>query len=935
MIAQDSIEALKARLDIVDVVGSYIELKKAGGNFKAPCPFHDEKSPSFVVSPQKQIYHCFGCLPPYQKIMTPEGYKEIQNIKVGDKVYAANGVLTHVIETLNHTSEFDILAFKTSLSAKESCFTQNHDMLMIKKEDAIARLPYLRVEKSRPLKFYKNYKKKKRDHALSIKREFAGNVQVGDYFLYPRFREEIKKEYIDVSSYWEKGKFGPDVQIIEQIKLDKDFMWLAGFYIAEGSTYRGGIKFSISSEETAYADEIVRIIQKLFNKEAKLFLREKRKSSLEVTVSSTNLEHIFARLFFKGAQNKQYPFWFNSLSIELREALFKGLMDGDGCYSRNTYKTISQTLADEMIDLVISLGKLPSCRVSKAHRDKNDVNHKVFYTIYFKKRESIENFYENIDGTEYLFTKVKEIVNIGAEELVYDITVKDKTHTFLANHFAVGNCGAGGDAVKFVMEYEKLNYPEALEKLADSYSFTLTHTDNKHNKPRSQVMDKLNVWYQTLLTQNQTALSYIKERGIYESSVEKFGIGYAPESNATLQYIRSQQFTMTESIEMGVVGYNEERKQSYARFVERITFPIYSANGSIVGFGGRTITGHQAKYVNSPETAFFNKSRLLYAYHLAKQTLHKKQEIIITEGYLDVIMLHQAGFTNAVATLGTALTHEHLPLLRKGSPRVVMAYDGDKAGRAAALKASKLLSASGFNGGVVVFGGGLDPADMVKEGRVEELNDMFREAKPFIEFVLDEILAVYNLRDPKEKESCMQEGISYLKSLSPILQEEYKTYLASRLGGLGVSPSLLKLNTQTNMGNPNNVMMQKNIHRDMWELSLIKTVLEKPEYMEQILDVIDPKLLQFHSYEFSLVLQGKKDAAEIMAISVDESIVALKDEEALHAELVTFLTKYYERELKKVNIASNISFEEKAFYIRKFRGKIATLKRGELVTLND
>ena len=137
------------------------------------------------------------------------------------------------------------------------------------------------------------------------------------------------------------------------------------------------------------------------------------------------------------------------------------------------------------------------------------------------------------------------------------------------------------------------------------------------------------------------------------------------------------------------------------------------------------------------------------------------------------------------------------------------------------------------------------------------------------------------------------------------------------------------------MGNPNNVMMQKNIHRDMWELSLIKTVLEKPEYMEQILDVIDPKLLQFHSYEFSLVLEGKKDAAEIMAISVDESIVALKDEEALHAELVTFLTKYYERELKKVNIASNISFEEKAFYIRKFRGKIATLKRGELVTLND
>ena len=496
-------------------------------------------------------------------------------------------------------------------------------------------------------------------------------------------------------------------------------------------------------------------------------------------------------------------------------------------------------------------------------------------------------------------------------------------------------CGAGGDAVKFVMEYEKLNYPEALEKLAESYNFTLTYTDNKHNKPRSQVMDKLNEWYQTLLTHNQTAMSYIKERGIYESSIEKFGIGYAPDSNATINYIKSQQFSIKEAVDMGVVGYNQERNQTYARFIERITFPIYSANGSIVGFGGRTITGHQAKYVNSPETAFFNKSRLLYAYHLAKQTVHKKQEIIITEGYLDVIMLHQAGFDNAVATLGTALTHEHLPLLRKGSPRVVMAYDGDKAGRAAALKASKLLSASGFNGGVVVFGGGLDPADMVKEGRVEELGNMFREPKPFIEFVLDEILSLYNLQDPKAKEACMQEGIAYLKTLSPILQEEYKTYLASRLGGLGISPSLLRLNNQTQANMNNAPLVQQNKHRDMWELSLIKTILEKPEFIDHILDVIEPSLLQFHSREFSAALASKLDDPELMAIMVDESIVSLKDEESLNAELCTFLTKYYERELKKINITTNISFEEKAFYIRKFRGKIAKLKRSELVSLSD
>ncbi|MEJ2373422.1 MAG: DNA primase, partial [Sulfurimonas sp.] len=228
-------------------------------------------------------------------------------------------------------------------------------------------------------------------------------------------------------------------------------------------------------------------------------------------------------------------------------------------------------------------------------------------------------------------------------------------------------CGAGGDSIKFVMEYEKLNYPEAIEKLASQYNFTLTYTDSKDNKPRSQLMEKLNEWYQNLLSHNQTAMSYIHERGIYESSIEKFGIGYAPKSHETINYLQSQQFNIAEGIEFGVVGHDPDRGQTFARFIERITFPIHSANGSIVGFGGRTITGHNAKYVNSPETKYFNKSRLLYAYNIAKQAVFKKAEIIITEGYLDVIMLHQAGFDNAVATLGTALTNEHLPLLRKGS----------------------------------------------------------------------------------------------------------------------------------------------------------------------------------------------------------------------------------------------------------------------------
>jgi len=225
---------------------------------------------------------------------------------------------------------------------------------------------------------------------------------------------------------------------------------------------------------------------------------------------------------------------------------------------------------------------------------------------------------------------------------------------------------------------------------------------------------------------------------------------------------------------------------------------------------------------------------------------------------------------------------------------------------------------------VVIFDAGLDPADMVKNGEVEKLSDMFRSPKPFIEFVLDEILASYNLKDPKAKEDALNDGAGYLKTLSPMLQEEYKPYLASRLG---VSPAFVRLTNKTNTQQMP-VMQQQSMHKDMWELSLIKTVLEKPEFINQILDILDPSFLQFHSYEFELALKNQKDAPQLMAIMVDESIKSIDDVDELRTELRTFLKKHYERELKKINFRNDISFEEKAFYIREYRGKIAELKRG-------
>lgn len=505
----------------------------------------------------------------------------------------------------------------------------------------------------------------------------------------------------------------------------------------------------------------------------------------------------------------------------------------------------------------------------------------------------------------------------------------EKSPSFVVNpsrqSYHCFGCGVHGDSIKFVMEYEKLNYPEAIEKLAASTNFTLHYTDDTKQKKRSNLLETLNDWYQKLLEQNKTAQNYLHERGIYASSIERFGIGYAPTSPETLRFLEQHKLPTAEAIEQGAIGRGEEGRL-FARFIERITFPIHSTSGAIVGFGGRTITGHQAKYVNSAQSAIFNKSRLLYAYHLAREAIFRRKEIIVTEGYLDVVMLHQAGFTHAVATLGTALTAEHLPLLRKGEPKIFLAYDGDKAGRAAAFKASKLLSMSGFDGGVVLFEGGLDPADMIKNGQIEQLNTLLRRPIPFIEFVISEMISAYDLQDPKAKETALHENIAFLKNLSPLLQEEYRPFVASKLG---ISPSLIQIAHKKNTA-PQPINFS---HHDIWELSFIKTLLERPQIADTLLDFIDASLLQYHGSEFEAALQGRNDDPRLSALMMDDRIRTFEGDEGIRTELITFLIAHYNRELKKVTTQNTVSFDQKSYLIRQYRDKIERLKRGELVPL--
>ena len=542
------------------------------------------------------------------------------------------------------------------------------------------------------------------------------------------------------------------------------------------------------------------------------------------------------------------------------------------------------------------------------------------------KKESIENLKNNLDIVD-IISQFLEVKKSGANFKACCPFHGESTPSFVVSPakqiYHCFGCGAGGDSIKFIMEYEKLSYPEAIEKLASMNNITLEY-DNINTKQQDiKILEDINKFYQRLFVNNNTTKEYIRSRGISEFSIEKFEIGYAPVSGDTINYLKSNHYNLSEAIDLGVIDTGTNGL--YSRFIQRITFPIYGINGKIVGFGGRTITGHNAKYVNSPQTKVFNKSKLLYGYHLAKEQIYKKNQLIVCEGYLDVIMLHQAGFNTAVATLGTALTKDHLPLIRRGEPKIILAYDGDKAGLAAAFKASVMLSQSEFEGGVVIFGQGIDPADMVKDGKIEELNKIFSTPQSFIPYVIDYIVDKYEINNPAQKQKALLESNDYLKSLGVIYQDEYKRYIAQKLN---IRENLVKVSADIN-----HRPVDSNLSKiDIAELCIIKSILEKPSRLDSVLDIVDSSMFEAHKNEFDLVLSDINNNS-LNSITLNEKLENY-DDDRLNQELLTLLYKFYTNKLTAVSYDKNFDFREKANLIRKIKDNIYQLKQGKLVSYN-
>ncbi|MBQ4045581.1 MAG: DNA primase [Lachnospiraceae bacterium] len=318
-------------------------------------------------------------------------------------------------------------------------------------------------------------------------------------------------------------------------------------------------------------------------------------------------------------------------------------------------------------------------------------------------------------------------------------------------------CGAGGNIFTFLMEYENMTFQEAVQYLAERAGITLpadtggqdrARDNRKHQMLEANKAAATFYYYQLRRKPGEKAMAYLKGRGLKDETIRNFGLGYAPVSSDTLyRYLKQQGFS--DEILSGAGLIKVDNKGVTDRFWNRVMFPIMDINNKVIGFGGRVMGDGLPKYLNSPETELFDKSRNLYGLGAARRS--KKDYFLLCEGYMDVISLHQAGFTNAVASLGTAFTPQHALVIKRYVQQVVLTFDSDQAGINAALRAIPILKRAGISSRVLTMKPHKDPDEFIKNLGPEAYEERIRAAKNSFLFEIGVLRDRYDFRDPEQK----------------------------------------------------------------------------------------------------------------------------------------------------------------------------------------
>ena len=384
---------------------------------------------------------------------------------------------------------------------------------------------------------------------------------------------------------------------------------------------------------------------------------------------------------------------------------------------------------------------------------------------------------------------------------------QEKTPSFSVNpakdiYYCFG-CGKGGSVFSFVMEIERVSFPEAVKIVAEKVGVPLPamEEDQRFEARRRDADEVIELntwaleWWEAQLEQNgaeaRAARDYLAGRGIADETRKAFRLGYAPDSWEGLSSHLKQRGASSAQIERSGLVVKKDAGGFYDRFRGRVIFPVLDAQGRAVAFGGRTMSKDgEPKYLNSPETPAYTKGRHLYGLHLTRDEIRRRKFAILVEGYLDLIIPYQFGVRNLVASLGTALTPEQVKLLGRFARKVVVNYDGDRAGVQAAKRAIETLLTEDFEVKVLVLPDNADPDEFIRNYGVEAYHERRGKALPHIQFVLDQAVRDRNLHRPADKAAAVEEVLPYVRAVRNGIQK--REYFDMTMDALRIEETTLR-----------------------------------------------------------------------------------------------------------------------------------------------
>ncbi|MDO8684161.1 MAG: DNA primase [Armatimonadota bacterium] len=358
----------------------------------------------------------------------------------------------------------------------------------------------------------------------------------------------------------------------------------------------------------------------------------------------------------------------------------------------------------------------------------------------------------------------------------------EKTPSFIVNEdlqrWRCYGCGEYGDVFTFLMKIENITFSEAVQELAKRAGITIQRSpaEGKWENDREKLLHINNAaasYFSQALLAAPHAMAYLHKRGVSQESIVKYSLGYAPEDwRALAGYLTSKRIDLRDAEKAGLVIKSDKGSGYYDRFRNRIIFPIQDVTGKNIAFGGRAIGDEQPKYLNSPESPAFAKNKTLYGLNHARKSIAQEDRAIIVEGYLDALTAQCAGFSNTVATMGTALTPEHVNLLSRYTHTAVIAFDSDSAGMSATLRSAPMFEQAGFDVRVLCMPPGNDPDSLLREGKASEFTRLVTEAMPVVEYRLKLLQDSSDLKSDQGKVEMLKKASAILADVASAVERD-------------------------------------------------------------------------------------------------------------------------------------------------------------------